>query len=59
MSARTAQAHTYVEPELLVKMESACKESGEAVSKYIRRLVLKDLIDRQRLSSEEVMELAS
>jgi hypothetical protein len=59
MSIRSAVAQTYLEPELFVKMESACQANAEAISKYMRRLILKDLIDRRIMTSEDVAELAS
>jgi hypothetical protein len=53
--ARTAIAQTYLEPEIFVKMEAACLDNKESISRYIRRLVIKDMIDQQRMTSDDVM----
>lgn len=55
---RTFQINTYIEGLLFELVEETCNTTRETRSDYVRRLIIKDLIDRDKLPQEKLVALA-
>lgn len=55
---RAARAAAYVEPELYVLIQEVADAEGLSFSAWLRQLIIKDLVTRNKMSPDLLMKLA-
>lgn len=56
---RIARAALYIEPDLYTLMQREAEASGDTISNWMRKLVMADLMGKNRISQDLLLKLAS